>query len=154
VFVFAPAEGCVSTGLNAWGTVTPHSQVAPDLHSCSLSTEDLDNFFAHSCDPNLSGYIRADYAVELTSVRDIAAGEALTIDYEMFEDDMAAKGVDFDCKCKAPGCRLRVVRLFECFATPEKDVHISHLAAVDTEATLVGASCVKRQRQRQSEKNP
>ena len=82
-----------------------HRQVGPNLYSCSLSEEDLDNFFAHSCEPCLRGTILPDYTIELFAARDIAAGESLTIDYEKFEEDLVSKGVDFECKCGAPSCR-------------------------------------------------
>ncbi len=80
-------------------------QVGPNQYSCSLSEHDLDNFFAHSCEPNLNGVIRDDLAIEMFAARDIAPGESLSIDYELFEEDLASKGVDFDCACGATRCR-------------------------------------------------
>ena len=86
-------------------------QVGPNLYSCSLSEEDLDNFFAHACEPCLDGVVRSDYGIEMYAARDIAAGESLTIDYEKFEEDVVSKGVDFECKCGAPSCRYVLVTL-------------------------------------------
>ncbi|KVM46038.1 SET domain-containing protein-lysine N-methyltransferase [Burkholderia ubonensis] len=53
----------------------------------------------HSCDPN----VRLDMAgFELWSLRDIAAGEMLTMDYASTEDMLMRQ---FECHCGAPNCR-------------------------------------------------
>lgn len=53
----------------------------------------------HSCDPN----VRLDMAgFELWSLRDIAAGEMLTMDYASTEDVLMRQ---FECHCGAPNCR-------------------------------------------------
>lgn len=54
----------------------------------------------HSCDPN-TGYS----GLNVVALRDIAAGEELTLDYSDFcNEDMEP----FDCACGAPGCRGRI----------------------------------------------
>lgn len=80
-------------------------QVGPDQYTVSLGPSDLDNFFAHSCEPNLRGVIRPDLGIELFARKEIPPGASLTIDYEEFEEDLVSKGVSFSCKCGAPSCR-------------------------------------------------
>lgn len=55
----------------------------------------------HSCDPNTrySG-------LDVVAIRDIAAGEELTLDYGTLCDENMAP---FDCQCGAPNCRGRIV---------------------------------------------
>ena len=50
-----------------------------------------------------------DLTVYLTAVRDVQAGEPISVDYELLEEDMVVQGVDFDCSCGAPRCRGRIV---------------------------------------------
>ena len=50
-----------------------------------------------------------DLTVFLSAVRDIRAGEPISVDYELLEEDMVVQGVDFDCSCGATCCRGRVV---------------------------------------------
>jgi hypothetical protein len=53
----------------------------------------------HSCDPN----VRLDMNVfELWALREIAAGEMLTMDYASTEDVLMRQ---FACQCGAPSCR-------------------------------------------------
>jgi D-alanine-D-alanine ligase len=51
----------------------------------------------HSCDPN-TGYDGLD----VVALRDIQAGEELTLDYATFCNETAAA---FECRCGAPNCR-------------------------------------------------
>jgi len=60
-------------------------QWAPQNHSCAANT----------------GY----RGLDVVALRDIAAGEELTLDYADFCDDAMAP---FDCRCGAPGCRGRI----------------------------------------------
>jgi len=55
----------------------------------------------HSCDPNT-----AFLGLNLTAVRDIRAGEELTVDYATFYDGHMTP---FDCSCGSPKCRGRIV---------------------------------------------
>lgn len=66
-----------------------------------LGTETGD-FINHSCDGNLGLF---DSSM-LIALRDIAAGEWLTLDYALFGDD--ATFMEFDCCCHALNCRKRV----------------------------------------------
>lgn len=50
-----------------------------------------------------------DLTVVLTAVRAVPAGEPISVDYELLEEDMVVQGVDFDCSCGAAGCRGRIV---------------------------------------------
>jgi hypothetical protein len=51
----------------------------------------------HSCDPNLA----IQGQIVLVAMKDIAAGEELTIDWATTDDlDYA-----MECKCASPGCR-------------------------------------------------
>lgn len=84
-------------------------QVGADLFSCSLSERDLDNFFAHACDPCLTGTTLPDHTILFTAKRDIISGDSLTFDYEQFEEDMVTAGVSFTCVCGAPSCRGAIV---------------------------------------------
>ena len=103
------------------------------LYSASLTGDDLDNFLSHrhgarartragrseltcerlaalrSCDPLCSMRIGDDLTVYLTAVRVVPAGEPISVDYELLEEDMVVQGVDFDCSCGAPCCRGRIV---------------------------------------------
>ena len=80
-------------------------QVGPDVFSSSFCMEDLDNYLNHSCDPSMTAVIRDDYTIELTASRELAPGDAITIDYEYFEDDLVSQGVNFSCECGAATCR-------------------------------------------------
>jgi len=62
-----------------------------------------------SCDPLCSMRIDDDLTVVLTAVRAVPAGEPISVDYELLEEDMVVQGVDFDCSCGAACCRGRIV---------------------------------------------
>ncbi len=55
----------------------------------------------HSCDPNT-----AFAGLNLVAVRDIRAGEELTVDYATFYDRHMTP---FDCTCGSASCRGRIV---------------------------------------------
>jgi len=67
---------------------------------CDEASEPAD-FLNHSCEPNcgISG------SIMLVALRDIAAGEELTFDYAMCDDDPYD---EFECACESPQCRLKV----------------------------------------------
>ena len=50
-----------------------------------------------------------DLTVFLSAAHDIPAGEPISVDYELLEEDMVVQGVDFDCCCGAACCRGRIV---------------------------------------------
>lgn len=83
------------------GVVSPelkqHSlQVSPGLH---ISETAVIGFLSHSCAPDC----RLDMAKsEVVALRDIAAGDLLTIDYAETEDVLYRQ---FACHCGAPTCR-------------------------------------------------
>jgi hypothetical protein len=56
-------------------------------------------FLLHSCDPNLVVDVTA---MEVRAVRDIHAGDYLTLDYAATEDVIASQ---FACHCGAAHCR-------------------------------------------------
>ena len=58
-------------------------------------------FFNHSCSPNV-GMQGSMIAV---TMRPIKAGEELTLDYAMFQDD---EEFDLTCQCRSPRCRRRL----------------------------------------------
>jgi uncharacterized protein len=60
-------------------------QIADDLHLVAVSPEEYEPvmlFINHSCEPNV-GFAGN---IVLVAIRDIAAGEELTIDYAFFDD--------------------------------------------------------------------
>jgi hypothetical protein len=83
------------------GVVTPelkqHTlQVSPGLH---ISETKVIGFLSHSCEPDC----RLDMArSEMLALRDIRAGDLLTIDYAETEDVLFRQ---FACHCGAKTCR-------------------------------------------------
>lgn len=77
--------------------ITQHSlQVGHGLH---ISATRFIGYLSHGCAPNC----RLDMdRFELIALRDIAAGELLTIDYAATEDRLH---VQFACRCAASDCR-------------------------------------------------
>ena len=63
-------------------------------------TWDHGRYTNHSCAPNCAG-LDGEFDV---AIADIAAGEQITDDYAWL-----GMRVTFDCRCRAPGCRGRVV---------------------------------------------
>jgi uncharacterized protein len=75
------------------------------LFSCGDDGEVIDGFgtamfINHSCDPNCESD-SIDGRVFITAIRDIAAGEELTYEYNLFDSDDS----DADCYCGAKQCR-------------------------------------------------
>src|SRR5690606_33754662 len=77
--------------------ITQHSlQVAPGLH---ISATRFVGYLTHGCAPNC----RLDMnRFELVALRDVEAGELLTIDYAATEDRLH---LQFACQCGAADCR-------------------------------------------------
>jgi hypothetical protein len=76
-------------------------QIAADCFLAALTREEYDGVLMrvnHSCEPNVG----MGGNVLLVSMRDIAAGEELTIDYALF---LADPGFAMDCRCRTPACR-------------------------------------------------
>jgi SET domain-containing protein len=61
-------------------------------------------FINHSCDPNLTACVTRG-RIYLTSRRRIAAGEELTLDYHLDEEDGAVR-----CSCGSPKCTGTIPR--------------------------------------------
>ncbi|MGB9250426.1 MAG: SET domain-containing protein-lysine N-methyltransferase [Mycobacterium sp.] len=77
-------------------------QIADGLHLVAISPEEYEPvmlFINHSCEPNvgLAGNI------VYVAMRDVAAGEELTIDYALF-DDYEGQEI-LACHCKTASCR-------------------------------------------------
>ena len=76
-------------------------QVDADSHILPAGVIVLCN---HSCEPNCGVLIRSGVKeLELKALRTIAAGEALTVDYETFEYEIEYVGGQ--CLCGSPKCR-------------------------------------------------
>lgn len=71
-------------------------QVAPGLH---ISGTRIIGYLSHSCEPN-SALDMGRF--ELVALKDVRAGELLTIDYAATEDTLYRQ---FACHCGAAGCR-------------------------------------------------
>jgi hypothetical protein len=75
------------------------------LFSCGDNGTVIDGFgtamfINHSCDPNCETEDH-EGRVYVVAIRDIAAGEELTYEYNLFDSDDA----EADCYCGAPKCR-------------------------------------------------
>jgi uncharacterized protein len=93
-------DGSVVAGLPE-GIRNSAFQIAPDLFLAALSPEEYDGVMMrvnHSCEPNVG--MGGD--VVLVSMRDIAAGAELTIDYALFLGD---PGFAMECRCGTAACR-------------------------------------------------
>ena len=68
---------------------------------CPLDFEHptLDWFINHSCNPNIGS---AGDVYTLVAMGDIAAGEEVTMDYAMVDED---PGMSMECFCGSPNCR-------------------------------------------------
>lgn len=58
-------------------------------------------FFNHSCDPNCETEQDEDDRIFIVALRDIAAGEELTYEYNLYDSDEENQ----DCYCGAVNCR-------------------------------------------------
>jgi len=58
-------------------------------------------FFNHCCEPNCETEQDEDGRVYICSIREIAAGEELTYEYNLHDSDDDSQ----DCYCGAPRCR-------------------------------------------------
>jgi hypothetical protein len=75
--------------------------IGPDLFLAALTDDEYDGVMMrvnHSCEPNVG----MGGNVLLVSMRDIAAGEELTIDYALFLGD---PGFAMGCRCGTAACR-------------------------------------------------
>ena len=75
-------------------------QIGDDLFMAPVSGEEREFsmlYSNHSCDPNLG--VRGE--ITFVAMRDIRAGEELTHDWAMTDDD----NYSIECNCSAPDCR-------------------------------------------------
>jgi hypothetical protein len=75
--------------------------IAADCFLAALTHEEYDGVMMrvnHSCEPNVG----MGGNVLLVSMRDIAAGEEITIDYALFLGD---PGFAMECRCRTAACR-------------------------------------------------
>lgn len=75
-------------------------QIAEDLFICPVTADEREGsmiFSNHSCEPNLG----LDGQITFVAMRAIAAGEELTHDWAMTDDDDSST----KCLCGAPTCR-------------------------------------------------
>jgi hypothetical protein len=75
-------------------------QIGDDLFIAPVSDEERELsmlYLNHSCDPNLG--VRGE--ITFVAMRDISAGEELTYDWAMTDDD----DYSIECNCGAPDCR-------------------------------------------------
>lgn len=82
-----------------------HDRLVTYLFSCGESEKVIDGFgtamfINHCCDPNCESE-EIDGRVFVSAVRDIAAGEELTYEYNLFDSD----DDDCDCYCGVAKCR-------------------------------------------------
>jgi len=66
-------------------------------------------FINHCCDPNCETEQDEDGRVYVSAIRDIAAGEELTYEYNLHDSDED----DQDCYCGAPACRTTMFSDYE-----------------------------------------
>jgi cyanophycin synthetase len=96
--------------LQCWGPTTPERslytiQVDHDLH---LVPPVPLAYLNHSCDPNCGVLIRSGIeSIELFTLRTIAPGEEMTLDYETFETEFEA--LTGPCLCGTASCRKKLV---------------------------------------------
>lgn len=88
------------------GPVLARAEVDPDSYHLQIGEDQYigasgaaDDYVNHSCAPN-GGFL--DH-LNLSALRDIAAGEEITWDYSTAIDEADFEG--FPCRCGAPGCR-------------------------------------------------
>jgi uncharacterized protein len=128
--------------MTAWGQEVPertrHSiQVGREAHL--LVDTDL-RLINHSCDPNCGLLIRREVpTLELHALRPIGPGEALTLDYATFEDEI--QFMTGPCLCGAPTCRGRITGFSG--LTPERRDALrpylaEHLLDLDAPVSLAG----------------
>src|SRR5205807_270275 len=83
--------------------------IQPDRidHDLHLVPPSPMKYLNHSCEPNCGLLIRRGVEwLEIHALRDIVAGEELTLDYETFEEEFEA--MTGPCLCQSPNCRGRL----------------------------------------------
>ena len=80
-------------------------QIGPDLYN--PPNGNLDDFINHSCSPNI-GFRITHEGYLILAIRDIAAGDELTMDYSTY---ISGTRETLHCRCSAPKCR-RIIGAF------------------------------------------
>lgn len=79
-------------------------QIGADLFICPVTKQEREGsmiFSNHSCNPNIG--LRGE--ITFVTMRDVAAGEELTHDWAMTDDDDDSST---ECRCGAPDCRVLI----------------------------------------------
>ena len=103
--IVAVKGGHIVDGKTLRETITPmlgpaEIQIGDDLFIAPVTEEERELsmlYLNHSCDPNLG--MRGE--ITFVAVRDIGAGEELTHDWAMTDDD----DYSIECNCGSPDCR-------------------------------------------------
>ena len=103
--IVAVKGGHIIDGTSLREQITPvigpvEIQIGDDLFIAPVSVEERELsmlYLNHSCDPNLG--VRGE--ITFVAMRDIRAGEELTHDWAMTDDD----DYSIECDCGAPACR-------------------------------------------------
>jgi uncharacterized protein len=85
-------------------------EVAPDLNIDGGNGGNSSRFINHSCDPNCET-VDDDCRIFVEAVRDVAAGEELTYDYNIDAGEPITPAVKrrWPCRCGARDCRGTVL---------------------------------------------
>ena len=78
-------------------------QIADDLFLAPVTEDEFEDvmmFLNHSCEPNVG----IQGQIVFVAMRDVAAGEELTLDYATIDHDAEP----MECRCGAPGCRRMI----------------------------------------------
>lgn len=102
--------------------IHPELQVAEDVFVCPSSEVEIEDSMAHinhSCSPNVG--MRGD--IVSVAMRDIEAGEELTVDYGMIDD----RDYHMTCTCGSSNCRKIITG--KDFLLPEVKKYGTYLSA-------------------------
>lgn len=85
-------------------------------HACITNNKkralyNFDAMFNHSCNPNTYSYSTSEMSNNrqyyTVALRNIASGEELTCNYNLFEYDCSDKGID-NCNCQEDNCQKKI----------------------------------------------
>lgn len=107
-------------------------QLDSDTHSVKYSESErllylFDSFMNHSCNPSTKS-VPVDgemFGFHTVATRDMAAGDEITCDYNLFEYDCKGKEIE-QCQCGAPGC-IGVIRGFKFLSVEDKKARLSNI---------------------------
>ena len=90
-------------------------------------------FFNHSCEPNCETEQDENNRIYIVASRDIAAGEELTYEYNLYDSDDDNQ----DCYCGAKNCRGTMFSDAELKRRARRDRRKAKLAQPETRASSV-----------------